>query len=191
MITDFLTQPMPWYIAGPLIGLMLPLLLLVTNKTFGISSSFRHACASLIPSAKKIPYFNYDWKERGSWNLKFAAGVIIGGLGATFFIPEGYEVAISESTQATLLNMGIQDFSGLMPSELFNWSGLLSIPGFVLMILGGFLVGFGARYADGCTSGHAITGLATLQKASLIAVVGFFIGGIITAYLLLPNLLGQ
>jgi hypothetical protein len=85
--------------------------------------------------------------------------------------------------------LGLSDFSGLVPPELFSWSSLTSGPGLVAIVLGGFLVGFGARYAGGCTSGHAITGLATLQGASLLAVVGFFIGGLFTTYVLFPLLL--
>ena len=189
MLLELLSQPMPWYIAGPLIGLLLPLLLIIGNKTFGISSSFQHACAAVLPNAKKISYFNYDWKATGGWNLKFALGVILGGVVASFFIPEGYTVAITEGTKEKLSLIGISSFTGLMPVDLFNWTNVLSVSGFLVMILGGFLVGFGARYGGGCTSGHAITGLATLQKASLIAVVGFFIGGLITAYFILPNIL--
>jgi uncharacterized membrane protein YedE/YeeE len=56
------------------------------------------------------------------------------------------------------------------------------------MVIGGFLVGFGTRYAGGCTSGHAISGLSNLQFASLIATIGFFAGGLIATHLLYPLL---
>lgn len=187
---ELIQQPIAWYIAGPLIGLLLPFLLYIGNKTFGVSSSFRHVCASVIPSAKKIDYFNYDWKKAGSWNLKFVLGIIIGGVLAQLTTPEGYSVDLSSSTVSVLNSWGISDFQGLVPVELFSWGNVFTVPGLILLLLGGFLVGFGARYAGGCTSGHAITGLATLQKASLIAVIGFFIGGLITAHFILPNLLG-
>ena len=74
----------------------------------------------------------------------------------------------------------------LLPAELYGWNSVLSIKGLTILIIGGFLVGFGTRYAGGCTSGHAITGLSSLQMPSLIAVIGFFIGGLIMVHLLFP-----
>src|SRR5690606_31044476 len=71
---DLIRQPWPWYIAGPLIGLTVPLLLLIGNKSFGISSSLRHVCAACVPA--KIPFFSYDWKKE-VWNLFFAGGIIL------------------------------------------------------------------------------------------------------------------
>jgi len=58
-----------------------------------------------------------------------------------------------------------------------------------MLVGGGILIGFGTRWAGGCTSGHAISGLSNLQLPSLIAVIGFFIGGIIMTYFLLPTIL--
>lgn len=186
-MTDIIIQPLPWYIAGPLIGLMLPLLWIIGNKTFGVSSSFRHMCAAVMPTA--ADYFKYDWKKEGAWNLKLILGVIIGGVIAGLTNASEYAIDIAQTTKSELMSLGLSDFSGLIPSDIFNWANILTPVGFVSMILGGFLVGFGARYAGGCTSGHAITGLATWQKASLIAVVGFFIGGLITTYAILPLLM--
>lgn len=184
---ELLLQPMPWYIAGPLIGLTVPLLLIVGNKTFGISSSFQHMCAAVLP--KKFPYFNYDWWKQGKWHLQLSLGIVLGGVLAAFFIPENYIIDLSKDTIASLQSLGLTDLSGFVPVELFRWESMATLPGFLILVVGGFLIGFGTRYAGGCTSGHAITGLATLQKASLIAVIGFFIGGIISTYLILPNLL--
>lgn len=184
---ELLLQPMPWYIAGPLIGLTVPLLLIVGNKTFGISSSFEHVCAAVLPA--KITYFNYDWWKKGSWHLQLALGIVLGGVLAAFFIPEDYIIDLSSKTINSLSEIGITNFNGFVPEEVFNWENLMSIPGFLILVVGGFLIGFGTRYAGGCTSGHAITGLATLQKASLIAVIGFFVGGILSTYFILPNLL--
>lgn len=183
MITELLTQPWPWYIAGPLIGLMLPLLLYIGNKSFGVSSSFRHVCSATIPA--DLEYFNYNWKD-SRWNLWLVGGMIIGGFlgGYVFNNPEPIQLAAQ--TKQELAALGVDDFDGLIPGDLFNWGNLLSLEGLLIMILGGFLVGFGARYAGGCTSGHAITGMATFQKASLISVIGFFAGGLIVTYLLLP-----
>jgi uncharacterized membrane protein YedE/YeeE len=184
---EFISQPIPWFIAGPIIGLTLPILLFIGNKTFGISSSFQHLCAMVMP--KRFPYFNYDWKQKGKWHLQLSVGVILGGFLASYFTPENYEVNIADNTIRVLRDLGITNFSGLVPEELFNWSRLGTVNGFIMLVIGGFLIGFGTRYAAGCTSGHAITGLATLQKASLIAVLGFFIGGMISTYFLLPIIL--
>lgn len=184
---DVLARPWPWYIAGPLVGLMVPALLYIGNKSFGVSSSLRHICAATVPG--KVAYLRYDWKAE-AWNLLFVAGIVAGAYLASTFFANPETTAISSATSADLAAMGIADQSGLVPASLFNWGALGSAPGLVLMVLGGFLVGFGARYAGGCTSGHAITGLASLQLPSLIAVLGFFAGGLLTTHALLPLLLG-
>ena len=184
MIFDILNKPLAWYIAGPLIGLMVPLLYVIGNKDFGISSSFRHACATVLP--KSIPYFNYDWKEKGGWNLKFALGILLGGILAQFTIPDNYHIDLATSTIQTLKGYGITDFSGFVPKELFTWNNVLTLQGISFMIIGGIMIGFGTRYASGCTAGHGITGMANLQKASLIATVSFFAGGMITTYFIIP-----
>jgi uncharacterized membrane protein YedE/YeeE len=118
----------------------------------------------------------------------FVLGILIGGVPAAHFGGPQH-VAISDSTRHDLSKLGIHDFSGLAPRELFQWSALLSFRGFVLVVVGGFLIGFGTAYTGGCTSGHAISGLADLQLASLIAVAGFFAGGLIATYFILPRLL--
>ena len=84
---------------------------------------------------------------------------------------------------------GITDYTGLVPAQLFNWPALLTLKGIVMIVLGGFLVGFGTRYAGGCTSGHAIMGISTLQMPSLIATCCFMVGGFIMANLILPFIL--
>lgn len=184
---DFLLASWPWYVAGPLIGLFVPALLLLTGKAFGVSSSLKHACAATVPG--RAEYFQYDWKASGLWNLLFVVGILIGGVAAVQLLGGGGPTGISSATKADLQALGLTDFSGLVPPELFSWSSLTTGPGLVAIVLGGFLVGFGARYAGGCTSGHAITGVATLQRASLLAVVGFFIGGLLTTYVVLPMFL--
>lgn len=180
---NILTQPWPWYIAGPLIGLMVPFLLLMGNKAFGISSSLRHLCAMCIPT--KVKFFKYDWKAE-SWNLIFALGMIIGGLIAGYFLKNPNPIQLSESAVESMNKLGIKDYSGLVPSEIFNFSSLLTIKGFLLIIVGGFFVGFGTRYAGGCTSGHAIMGLSNLQWPSLIATCCFFAGGLLMTWVILP-----
>lgn len=185
---EFLSQPWPWYVGGPLIGLIVPMLLLWGGKAFGVSSNLRHMCAAVVPG--RVEFFKYDWRKSGLWNLTFIVGVLVGGFIAHSVIPDPDGiVAVSEATRADLAALGIQEVQGLVPSELFTWGGLLTVPGLVVIVLGGFLIGFGSRYAGGCTSGHAISGLANLQLPSLIAVVGFFAGGLIATHLLLPVIL--
>ena len=183
---EWLSQPWPWYIAGPLIGLMVPVLLLAGNKSFGISSSLRHICAACIPAG--IPYFRYEWKKE-IWNLVFAAGIIVGSFIATNWLNDGKPTIVDERLVAELSTYNIHDYSKLSPIEIFNWPTLLSVKGFLLMIIGGFMVGFGTRYAGGCTSGHSIMGLSTLQWPSLVATCCFMIGGFVTANLILPLIL--
>ncbi len=185
---DVLAGSWPWYVAGPMIGIFVPLLLVLTGKAFGVSSSLKHACAATVPVGAE--YFSYDWKASGLWNLIFVAGILLGGVVAVQFLGGGGPTGISAATKADLQGLGLSDFSGLVPPELFSWSSLTTLPGLIAIVLGGFLVGFGARYAGGCTSGHAITGVATLQLPSMIAVLGFFIGGLFTTYVLLPLVLG-
>lgn len=183
---EFLTQPWPWYAAGIIIGLTVPALLLLGNKHFGISSSMRHICAACVPA--NIKFFQYDWKKE-SWNLFFVGGVFLGAVIATVFLANPDPVVVHPDLAADLANVGVTDYSKLVPADLFNWPALLTARGFILMIVGGFLVGFGTRYAGGCTSGHAIMGLSTLQWPSLVATISFMTGGFIMANLILPYIL--
>jgi uncharacterized membrane protein YedE/YeeE len=181
-----LTDPWPWYVAGPIIGLMVPILLLIGNKTFGISSSLRHICAACVPN--KIEFFNYDWKKE-IWNLYYVAGIALGGVIASQWMASPNPIQLHPSLISELQGYGINNFSGLVPIDLFNVQTLLSLKGFFLMVVGGFLVGFGTRYAGGCTSGHAIMGLSTLQWPSLVATICFMVGGILMAQFVLPFIL--
>jgi uncharacterized membrane protein YedE/YeeE len=188
-MSSLLSRPWPWWLAGPAIGLMVPLLLVLGNKLFGVSSNLRHLCAALCPPDARVEYFRYDWRRSGGWNLAFAAGVLIGGWVAGSWLA-GPSPAISPATQAALAHLGLTTGVGLAPPELFSWRALLTLRGFVAVVVGGFLVGFGTQYAGGCTSGHGIAGLADFQLPSLIAVLGFFAGGLLCTYLVLPWLLG-
>lgn len=183
---DFLYKPWPWYVAGPIIGLSVPALLLLGNKKLGVSSTLRQLCAACYPA--NIPFLQYDWKK-DSWNLFMVAGILIGGfLGGVVFASHE-PVAISPATVARLRAQGLHDFDGLLPAELFHWQALLSLRGFLLMVVGGFMVGFGTRYARGCTSGHGIMGLSALQWPSLVATASFFGGGILFSHFVLPHIL--
>jgi uncharacterized membrane protein YedE/YeeE len=183
---EFIKQPWAWYIAGPLIGLTVPALLIIGNKSFGISSSLRHICASCMPA--NIPFFKYDWKKE-VWNLFFVFGIFLGGAIAINLLSNPNPVEVNPKLATELAGYGITNFNNLVPEDIINWQSLFTLKGFLMMIVGGFLVGFGTRYAGGCTSGHAIMGLSNLQLPSLIATVSFMIGGFIMANLILPLIL--
>ena len=183
---DILIKPWPWYIAGPLIGITVPLLLILGNKRLGISSTLRQICAAVAPS--NLELLRYDWKK-DSWNLFFAGGVLIGGWIGGVLLANPEKVALSASTIAYLKTFHLHQASGLLPSEIFNWSSLITLKGLLMMVLGGFMVGFGTRYARGCTSGHGILGLSALQWPSLVATASFFIGGILFSRFILPLIL--
>ena len=179
-------EPWPWYVAGPLIGLFVPLLLIFGNRIFGISSSLRHICAMCVPM--DIKYFKYDWKSE-KWNLYYVAGVLLGGFIAAQFLMNGSRVDISADTVKDLTALGVKDFSTYLPADIFSWQELLSLKGLIFIVVGGFFVGFGTRYANGCTSGHSITGLSNLQFTSLVATISFFVGGLIMTHFILPYIL--
>lgn len=180
---ELIKQPWPWYVAGPLIGLTVPTLLILGNKSFGISSSLRHICAACIPA--NVNFFKYDWKKE-VWNLFFVLGIFVGGFLAAQFLLNTQDVQITDAFKTELAGYGITDFSNLVPVQLMNFESLFTLKGFVTMVFGGFLVGFGTRYAGGCTSGHAIMGLSNLQWPSLVATLCFMAGGFLMANLILP-----
>lgn len=186
MIEQLVHQPWPWYVTGPLVGLLAVGLLVIGNREFGVSSSLRHLCAAFAPG--RIAYFQYDWRRSGLWSLVFIGGVVAGGFVGGVLLANAQPVAITPAAQASLATLGIRDFSGLVPGELFNWHVLLTLRGFVMIVGGGFLIGFGTAYGGGCTSGHGITGLADLQLPSLIAVISFFAAGAAASVFLLPLL---
>jgi uncharacterized membrane protein YedE/YeeE len=182
-LIEWIKQPWPWYVAGPIIGLMVPILLIFGNKSFGISSSLRHICAICIPA--KIPFFQYDWKKE-LWNLFFVFGVFLGGILTFLFLKTEQPISIHPNLVNELSAYGITEINGLVPEQLFSWQTLGTLRGFLMLVVGGFLVGFGTRYAGGCTSGHAIMGLSNLQVPSLIATISFMAGGFIMANFILP-----
>ncbi|WNM18565.1 YeeE/YedE family protein [Flavobacterium capsici] len=185
-LLEIIKQPWPWYVAGPLVGLTVPILLLLGNKHFGISANLRHACAICLP--KNIAFFQYDWKKE-KWNLFFVLGILIGSFLTYSFLSNPNPIQIHPDLKAELMSYGINDISGMLPESIFSWNELFTIKGFLIIALGGFLIGFGSRYAGGCTSGHAISGLSNLQLPSLIATCCFFIGGLLMANFILPYIL--
>ena len=184
---EWISQPWPWYVAGPLIALVMFGLLYFGNS-FGMSANFRNLC-SVFGAGKSCEFFDFDWRKQ-RWNLVFVVGTILGGVIASQFLMSTDTIAINEVTKAELVSLGVADAGeGMMPKSVFNFESLMSLKGILLIVVGGFLVGFGTRYAGGCTSGHAISGLSDLQPASLIAVIGFFIGGLAMTWFILPTIL--
>jgi len=183
---DYLLQPWPWYISGPLIASIL-LVLVYFGKTFGMSSNLRTLC-TISGAGKYATFFQFEWKAQ-RWNLTMVLGAIIGGFVATQFLSDGSEIQLSQETLSDLAEMNFtQAGQTLLPSEIYGWDAVFSLKGISILLVAGFLVGFGTRYAGGCTSGHAITGLSNLQLPSLIAVIGFFIGGLVMTHFILPLL---
>jgi len=182
---QWIYEPWPWYFGGAMIALII-FLLIMMDKNFGMSSNLRTLC-TICGAGKKVDFFKFNWKTQ-RWNLIFVLGTIIGGFIAANYLSNNIAVDISKKTIENLNHLGFKSAgNSYLPDELFMLNQL-NIKSILLLIVGGILVGFGARYAGGCTSGHAISGLSNLQLPSLIAVVGFFIGGLIMVHLLFPLL---
>src|SRR2546429_3267557 len=160
MIGELLHRPWPWYVTGPLLGLVAVGLLLLGNKPFGISSNLRHLCAACVPG--NVAYFKYDWRRSGLWNLVFLAGVVGGGFVGGVLLRSPHPVAITSQAQASLAALGIHDFSGLVPREIFTWPVLLSVRGVLMVVGGGFLICFSPAYAGGCLSCPRIFSIAVV-----------------------------
>lgn len=180
---ELIKQPWPWYTSGAVIALVM-VLLLFFGKSFGFSSNLRVIC-SACGAGKRVRFFDFNWRAQ-TWNLLFLVGAILGGFISAEFLSTDQPVQVSQATIQDLQQLGISAPEGMQPRELFSLEALLSVRGLLLLLAGGFLIGFGSRYAGGCTSGHAISGLSNLQLPSLLAVIGFFIGGLISTWLLLP-----
>lgn len=181
---DWIFEPWPWYISGPLIALIMFFLLMI-GKNFGMSDNLRTLC-TLCGAGKTSDFFKFDWKAQ-RWNLIVVLGAIIGGFIGSYYLSNETAVAIKPEVIENLQSLGFNSAGKTyLPTELFDMSALTHIKSVSILILGGLLVGFGARYAGGCTSGHAISGLSDLQGPSLIAVIGFFIGGIFMIHVLFP-----
>jgi uncharacterized membrane protein YedE/YeeE len=185
-IMDFILQPWPWYVVGPLIALTM-FLLLYFGKEFGVSNTLRVAC-SAAGAQKFSDFFHWDWRSQ-KWNIIFVGGGVIGGFISYMFLEADHTVALASSSVENMRDMGLTNIGeSYLPSQIFDPEEI-TVGTVAYLIVAGFLVGFGARYAGGCTSGHAISGLANLQLPSLIAVIGFFIGGMAMTYYILPHIL--
>ena len=180
---EFITQTWSWWFSGTMIAAIM-FFLLYFGQSFGFSANLRTICAA-AGLGKKTKFFDFNWKAQ-IWNLVFLVGAIIGGFIAKQFLSSDVPVEISQATINDLGKLGIAAPASLQPPELFSLDAILSIKGFIVLAVGGLMVGFGSRYGGGCTSGHAISGLSDLQVPSLIAVIGFFIGGLIMTFFILP-----
>lgn len=183
---DWIKQPWPWYVAGPLISVVM-FLLLYFGKRFGVSSNLRTLC-SIAGAGRVNDFFRFNWKE-DVWNLLFVIGGLIGGYIAKEYLSSSEAVGISNATIIQLKSLGFENpGTTYLPESMFSWEALTTPKYLLMLVVGGILVGFGTRYAGGCTSGHAISGLSNLEWPSLIAVIGFFIGGLVMTHLILPHL---
>ena len=181
---DSITQTWPWYFSGFLIGMVM-LLLNYFGKVFGMSSNIRTLC-SLAGADKFAEFFRFDWKSQ-IWNLVVLLGAMLGGFVAVHYMSDPSNVNINPKTIEQLATLNIDAPNGkLAPEALFGNEVFSSPKMLAILLIGGILIGFGSRYAGGCTSGHAISGLSNLQLPSLKAVIGFFVGGLIMAHFLLP-----
>lgn len=181
---EFISQPWAWYVAGPMIAIVL-LLMNYFGRGFGVSSNLETFCT--IGGAGRVSdYFKKDWKEQ-TWSLLFVVGIIIGGYLSSQFLMPTESIAINPEVVSELAELGFENAGQTyVPAEIFAAENIFSLKGFAILIGAGFMIGFGARYAGGCTSGHAITGLSSLQLPSLLAVIGFFVGGLIMTWFLIP-----
>jgi uncharacterized membrane protein YedE/YeeE len=182
---ELLRQPWPWWTSGAAIAFIM-ILLLYFGKSFGVSSNLRTIC-TIAGAGKRLKFFDFDWRKQ-VWNLLFIFGAVLGGLISSTLLQNDAPLQLSAATVADLNTIGIAFDGDLNPSTLFSPDAILSLKGLLLLLGGGVLVGFGARYAGGCTSGHAISGLTNMQVPSLVAVIGFFIGGLVMTHLILPHL---
>lgn len=179
---ELLKEPWPWYTSGAAIA-MIMVMLLYYGRSFGFSSNLRTLC-TMAGAGKSVKFFDFDWKAQ-RWNLLFLAGSILGGLISSTLLKNDAPLKLASTTIRDLQSLGIHFDGQLNPSQLFGM-GSLNFKNISLLLTGGLLVGFGTCYAGGCTSGHAISGLSNLQIPSLVAVIGFFAGGLLMTYFIFP-----
>jgi len=181
---DFLYHTWHWSVAGFLIALIM-LSLNYFGKVFGMSSNLRTLC-TLAGADKCADFFKFDTKSQ-YWNLLVVLGAMLGGFVAVHFLSDPSNVMLNPETIKQLATMGIDAPNGkLLPNALFGNEVFQSPKMIFILVVGGLLIGFGSRYAGGCTSGHAIAGMSNLQRQSLKAVIGFFVGGLIMSHFILP-----
>ena len=181
---NWIYEPWPWYFSGPMIALIM-FLLTILGKKFGMSSNLRTLC-TMCGAGRKVDFFKFNWRDQ-KWNLIIALGALIGGFIGANFLSNDMAVHISPETIAKLNGLGFESAGKeYLPHELFGNESFTNLKSLLLLAIGGLLIGFGTRYAGGCTSGHAIEGLSNLQLPSLIATIGFFIGGLTMVHFIYP-----
>ena len=131
-IIEFIKQPWAWYVAGPLVGLTVPLLLILGNKNFGISANLRHVCAVCFPA--NITFFKYDWKKE-IWNMFFVVGILIGGMVTFSLLSNPNPIVVNANFRTELAKYGITNINGMLPSEIFSWQNLFTLKGFLMIIV--------------------------------------------------------
>lgn len=181
---EWILEPWPWYVSGPMIAITM-FILLYMGENFGMSSNLRTIC-SMCGAGKTSPFFRFDWREN-KWNLLVMTGAVIGGFVAANFLSDDQIVALNPDTIAQLQTYGLESAgAAYVPTELYGSEALSSPKTLAILLIGGLLVGFGSRYAGGCTSGHSISGISNLQIPSLLATIGFFVGGLLMVHLIFP-----
>lgn len=155
---------LPWYIAGPLIGLIVPALLILRGKQFGMSSSFSYIIGQISPKNK---YFKSA--KSSNWQFHFGLGILASGILSLYYISPEDLIIQDLAVHGAYLTKSVYETDNL-------WIFLVS----------GIIVGFGARYANGCTAGNCIMGVSQFSVSSIIATVAFFISGVITAQFINP-----
>lgn len=166
----FPAEPWPWWMGGLVIGALVPLLYYFLNTALGVSTGFGNFAKLLFPKTTLSWLNSKSFSSVVNHRFYMMMGMLIGAFSA------GRVMGLPVVT----IEMGVF-------SETLQWP----IWGNVLwFLMGGFLLGLGARIAGGCTSGHSIHGLANFQLSSLVATICFLIFGAVTVFAIRVFLMG-
>lgn len=167
----------PWnpYIAGALAGLLLVLSVYVSGKYFGASTTYVRAAGMVesVVDAERVSAMAYFVKEapKIDWQFLFVVGIGLGALAA----------ALMSNT------FRIQ----AVPDRFAERFGQARNLRFLLAFVGGAVAMFGARLADGCPSGHGLSGSLQLAVSGFVSLIGFFAGGLVMARLVYGRKAGR
>lgn len=156
------------YVVGALIGLLNLAAMLLSGKTLGASTSFAKASGMIrrIFNRDKVDNNEYYQKTTPTvdWGFMLVVGIVLGSL------------------LSSLLSGDFRlEFVPVMWAEEISGSFFIR---FLVALFGGIVLGIGSRWAGGCTSGHGISGTSQLSLISWAAAISFFVGGILSAYLI-------